>query len=233
MHNPAIPSAWSYLGFISRQSQVATFRWNRLWNTRGHSHPNNILDIDLINSAGRLYVLPALKLQPPTGLSKALTYGHLYQDGGWWRIDECHLNDVEKESDMYSKVCLGLFQAQLIAQSIGQAFQVAYMEFLKANGIEDPGLMKEMDYQEVLNQQEIFGEELYLFANKEMQKEVCFEVAVEILSMCSWWFLLALLLGHCKCCVCKVKKFEHFKKFGYELKDSHFEHLKFGYEFEG
>lgn len=46
------------------------------------------------------------------------------------------------------------------------------MEFLKANGIEDPGMMKEMDYQEVLNQQEIFGEELYLFANKEMQKEV-------------------------------------------------------------
>lgn len=46
------------------------------------------------------------------------------------------------------------------------------MEFLKANGIEDPGLMKEVDYQEVLNQQEIFGEELYLFSNKEMQKEV-------------------------------------------------------------
>ena len=65
-----------------------------------------------------------------------------------------------------------MFQAQLIAQSIGQAFQVAYMEFLKANGIDDPGLMKEMDYQEVLNQQEIYGEELYLFANKDMQKEV-------------------------------------------------------------
>lgn len=63
-------------------------------------------------------------------------------------------------------------QAQLIAQSIGQAFQVAYMEFLKANGIEDPGMMKEMDYQEVLNQQEIYGEELYMFSNKEMQKEV-------------------------------------------------------------
>ena len=46
------------------------------------------------------------------------------------------------------------------------------MEFLKANGIEDPGLLKEVDYQEVLNQQEVFGEELYLFANKEMQKEV-------------------------------------------------------------
>lgn len=64
------------------------------------------------------------------------------------------------------------FQAQLIAQSIGQAFQVAYMEFLKANGIEDPGLMKEIDYQEVLNQQQIYGEELTMFSNKENQKEV-------------------------------------------------------------
>ncbi|XP_064650638.1 uncharacterized protein LOC135502055 isoform X3 [Lineus longissimus] len=74
-----------------------------------------------------------------------------------------------------SKIICHVFEseeAQLIAQSIGQAFQVAYMEFLKANGIEDPGLMKEMDYQEVLNQQEIFGEELTLFANKDMQKEV-------------------------------------------------------------
>ncbi|KFB38909.1 AGAP000452-PA-like protein [Anopheles sinensis] len=46
-------------------------------------------------------------------------------------------------------------EAQFIAQSIGQAFQVAYMEFLKANGIEDHSFMKEMDYQE-----------------KELQKEV-------------------------------------------------------------
>ena len=38
-------------------------------------------------------------------------------------------------------------QAQFIAQSIGQAFQVAYMEFLKANGIEDNSFVKEMDYQ--------------------------------------------------------------------------------------
>ena len=64
------------------------------------------------------------------------------------------------------------FQAQLIAQSISQAFQVAYMEFLKANGINDPNLMKEMDYQDVLSQQAIFGEELFLFSNKDMQKEV-------------------------------------------------------------
>ncbi|XP_033358200.1 uncharacterized protein LOC117237891 isoform X11 [Bombus vosnesenskii] len=63
-------------------------------------------------------------------------------------------------------------EARFIAQSIGQAFQVAYMEFLKANGIEDHSFVKEMDYQEVLNSQEIFGDELQMFAKKEMQKEV-------------------------------------------------------------
>ncbi len=67
---------------------------------------------------------------------------------------------------------IDLFQAQFIAQSIGQAFQVAYVEFLKANGIEDHSFVKEMDYQEVLNSQEIFGNELALFAKKELQKEV-------------------------------------------------------------
>ena len=74
-----------------------------------------------------------------------------------------------------SKICCHVFEtdeAQLIAQSIGQAFHAAYLEFLKANGIQDSSLLREMDYQEVLNQQEIYGQELHLFADKERQKEV-------------------------------------------------------------
>ncbi|XP_065582819.1 protein lin-10-like isoform X6 [Artemia franciscana] len=63
-------------------------------------------------------------------------------------------------------------EAQFIAQSIGQAFQVAYMEFLKANGIEDQTFGREIDYQEVLNSQEIFGDELAMFSRKDLQKEV-------------------------------------------------------------
>lgn len=75
-------------------------------------------------------------------------------------------------------------QAQFIAQSIGQAFQVAYMEFLKANGIEDHSFVKEMDYQEVLNSQEIFGDELQMFAKKEMQKEVnCCSTLIETVAI--------------------------------------------------
>jgi len=48
---------------------------------------------------------------------------------------------------------------------------VAYAEFLRANGIDDPNLLKDVDYQEVLNQQQIFGEELALFSSNEKQKE--------------------------------------------------------------
>lgn len=81
----------------------------------------------------------------------------------------------EKEIKRIPKMICHVFEseeAQFIAQSIGQAFQVAYMEFLKANGIEDSSFVKEMDYQEVLNSQEIFGDELEMFAKKDKQKEV-------------------------------------------------------------
>lgn len=61
-----------------------------------------------------------------------------------------------------------------MAQTIGHAFHVAYMEFLKANGIDCQPSQEQssVDYQEVLNQQQIFGDELSLFANKDLQKEV-------------------------------------------------------------
>jgi len=84
-------------------------------------------------------------------------------------------SDISHEITTLPKMICHVFEsdeAQFIAQSIGQAFQVAYMEFLKANGIEDHSFVKEMDYQEVLNSQEIFGEELKMFAKKELQKEV-------------------------------------------------------------
>ncbi|KAF0289608.1 Protein lin-10 [Amphibalanus amphitrite] len=106
--------------------------------------------ISYIADIGELVVLMARRREPPAADGLA----HLQQQPKMI----CHVF----ESD----------EAQFIAQSIGQAFQVAYMEFLKANGIDDHGFVKEMDYQEVLNSQEIFGEELKMFAKKELQKEV-------------------------------------------------------------
>ena len=64
-------------------------------------------------------------------------------------------------------------EANFIAQSIGQAFQVAYTEFLRTNGIEDPNYLRDIDYQEVLNSQEMMAEELELLARKETQKVLC------------------------------------------------------------
>ena len=87
----------------------------------------------------------------------------------------CHVFESEEVAEIEFSTSINSFnsfQAQFIAQSIGQAFQVAYMEFLKANGIEDHSFVKEMDYQEVLNSQEIYGDELQMFAKKELQKEV-------------------------------------------------------------
>ena len=46
------------------------------------------------------------------------------------------------------------------------------MEFLRANGVDDPSFTGDIDYQEVLDQQEIAVEELDRFARKECQKEV-------------------------------------------------------------
>lgn len=42
-------------------------------------------------------------------------------------------------------------EASFIAQSIGQAFQVAYVEFLRANGIDDPSYLRQIDYQVIID----------------------------------------------------------------------------------
>lgn len=65
--------------------------------------------------------------------------------------------------------------ATIIAQSIGQAFQVAYAEFLRTNGLTDDTTVCELDYQQVLNSQQIYGNELAVFTRKDAQKEVVIE----------------------------------------------------------
>ena len=57
---------------------------------------------------------------------------------------------------------------------------MAYVEFLKANGIDDPSFTRDIDYQEVLNQQEIGSEELDRFSKKECQKEVNARASIRI-----------------------------------------------------
>ena len=74
--------------------------------------------------------------------------------------------------------------------TLDELLQVAYVEFLRANGIDDPSYLRQIDYQvrlpypsrstvtylpypqEVLNSQELLGDELEMFARKETQKDV-------------------------------------------------------------
>ncbi|XP_047218815.1 amyloid-beta A4 precursor protein-binding family A member 2 isoform X3 [Girardinichthys multiradiatus] len=65
-------------------------------------------------------------------------------------------------------------QAQLIAQSIGQAFSVAYQEFLRANGI-NPEDLSQKEYSDIINTQEMYNDDLIHFSNSENCKELVLE----------------------------------------------------------
>ncbi|XP_051548790.1 amyloid-beta A4 precursor protein-binding family A member 2-like [Myxocyprinus asiaticus] len=64
--------------------------------------------------------------------------------------------------------------AQFIVQSIGQAFSMAYQEFLRANGI-NPKDLSQKDYSDSLNTQEMYNDDLIHFSNSENCKEVQLE----------------------------------------------------------
>ncbi|CAB1320197.1 unnamed protein product [Coregonus sp. 'balchen'] len=60
--------------------------------------------------------------------------------------------------------------AQLIAQSIGQAFSVAYQEFLRANGI-NPEDLSQKEYSDLLNTQDMYNDDLIHFSKSENCKD--------------------------------------------------------------
>ncbi|XP_050163649.1 amyloid-beta A4 precursor protein-binding family A member 1-like isoform X1 [Myiozetetes cayanensis] len=64
--------------------------------------------------------------------------------------------------------------AQLIAQSIGQAFSVAYQEFLRANGI-NPEDLSQKEYNDLLNTQDMYNDDLIHFSKSENCKDVYIE----------------------------------------------------------
>lgn len=72
---------------------------------------------------------------------------------------------------LWSSRSASLPQAQLIAQSIGQAFSVAYQEFLRANGI-NPEDLSQKEYSDIINTQEMYNDDLIHFSNSENCKEV-------------------------------------------------------------
>ncbi|KAK2834506.1 hypothetical protein Q7C36_015207 [Tachysurus vachellii] len=89
--------------------------------------------------------------------------------------NESSLNSAEGRKQ-YQMICY-VFEsedAQLIAQSIGQAFSMAYQEFLRANGI-NPKDLSQKDYSDILNSQEMYNDDLIHFSNSENCKELHLE----------------------------------------------------------
>ncbi|KAM4733777.1 uncharacterized protein apba2a [Anableps anableps] len=99
------------------------------------------------------------------------------------RMSQASSEDFSESSDsasegktQYRMICY-VFEsedAQLIAQSIGQAFSVAYREFLRANGI-NPTDLSHKQYSDIINSQEMYHDDLVHFSNSENRKELYVE----------------------------------------------------------
>lgn len=89
--------------------------------------------------------------------------------GGFYRVLHRRLSVIDRDA------ALSLRQAQLIAQSIGQAFSVAYQEFLRANGI-DPEDLSQREYSDLLNTQDMYNDDLIHFSKSENCKDVSWPV---------------------------------------------------------
>ena len=63
------------------------------------------------------------------------------------------------------------YQAQFIAQAIGQAFSVAYQEFLRANGI-NPEDLSQKEYSKLLKTKDMYNDDLIHFSKSENCKDV-------------------------------------------------------------
>uniref|UniRef100_A0A3Q3IYI6 Amyloid-beta A4 precursor protein-binding family A member 3 n=1 Tax=Monopterus albus TaxID=43700 RepID=A0A3Q3IYI6_MONAL len=99
------------------------------------------------------------------------------------QMSQASSEDFSESSDstsegksQYGMICY-VFEsedAQLIAQSIGQAFSVAYREFLRANGI-NPTDLSQKQYSDIINSQEMYHDDLVHFSNSDNCKELYVE----------------------------------------------------------
>ncbi|XP_071793902.1 uncharacterized protein [Asterias amurensis] len=165
-------------------------RIRRRWNKAPEGEEQPSTEVDLAISSEKIKVLNAdtqetMMDHPLKTISYIADIGNIVVIMARRRVTRT-LDEAMEDSGMLvdsegrrqpRKIICHVFEtedAQLIAQTIGQAFAMAYLEFLKANGIEDPHV-HELDYHDVLNSQEIYGDDLMLFSNKECEKEVLIE----------------------------------------------------------
>ncbi|XP_069891808.1 amyloid-beta A4 precursor protein-binding family A member 1 isoform X2 [Dipodomys merriami] len=121
-------------------------------------HP--LRTISYIADIGNIVVLMARRRMPRSNSQENVEASHPAQDGKRQYKMICHVFESE--------------DAQLIAQSIGQAFSVAYQEFLRANGI-NPEDLSQKEYSDLLNTQDMYNDDLIHFSKSENCKDVFIE----------------------------------------------------------
>ncbi|XP_051702401.2 amyloid-beta A4 precursor protein-binding family A member 1 isoform X2 [Oryctolagus cuniculus] len=121
-------------------------------------HP--LRTISYIADIGNIVVLMARRRVPRSNSQEHVEASHPSQDGKRQYKMICHVFESE--------------DAQLIAQSIGQAFSVAYQEFLRANGI-NPEDLSQKEYSDLLNTQDMYNDDLIHFSKSENCKDVFIE----------------------------------------------------------
>ncbi|XP_076217360.1 amyloid-beta A4 precursor protein-binding family A member 1-like isoform X4 [Aptenodytes patagonicus] len=117
-------------------------------------HP--LRTISYIADIGNIVVLMARRRMPRSNSRDNVEASHPSQDGKRQYKMICHVFESE--------------DAQLIAQSIGQAFSVAYQEFLRANGI-NPEDLSQKEYSDLLNTQDMYNDDLIHFSKSENCKD--------------------------------------------------------------
>ncbi|EDM13025.1 amyloid beta (A4) precursor protein-binding, family A, member 1, isoform CRA_b [Rattus norvegicus] len=121
-------------------------------------HP--LRTISYIADIGNIVVLMARRRMPRSNSQENVEASHPSQDAKRQYKMICHVFESE--------------DAQLIAQSIGQAFSVAYQEFLRANGI-NPEDLSQKEYSDLLNTQDMYNDDLIHFSKSENCKDVFIE----------------------------------------------------------
>uniref|UniRef100_A0AAY4CAX2 Amyloid beta precursor protein binding family A member 1 n=1 Tax=Denticeps clupeoides TaxID=299321 RepID=A0AAY4CAX2_9TELE len=121
-------------------------------------HP--LRTISYIADIGNIVVLMARRRMPRSDSQENLEASDPAQDEKRQYKMICHVFESE--------------DAQLIAQSIGQAFSVAYQEFLRANGI-NPEDLSQKEYSDLMNTQDMYNDDLIHFSKSENCKDVYIE----------------------------------------------------------
>uniref|UniRef100_UPI0009B3DB67 amyloid beta A4 precursor protein-binding family A member 1-like n=1 Tax=Monopterus albus TaxID=43700 RepID=UPI0009B3DB67 len=150
--------------------------------------PQPMTEVDLFISTQRIKVLNAdsqetMMDHPLRTISYIADIGNIVVLMARRRMprSDCQENveasDPDQDSKRQYKMICHVFEsedAQLIAQSIGQAFSVAYQEFLRANGI-NPEDLSQKEYSDLLNTQDMYNDDLIHFSKSENCKDVFIE----------------------------------------------------------